>query len=161
MCLKVDWMCLTVHLMNLKKKMNFFEGALPFWPLEVRSLQKWAPHPGWDKIFHFVGANTFNQKFCTKQRELDSTEDIQNSGNLGISSCDKKFLSVTRNFFLWQEIFATGRKFLPVTKNLFLWIEISKCSMKFLSVTRSFFLWQEVSFCDKKFLSVTKSFFLW
>ena len=49
---------------------------------------------GWDKIFYFVGANTFNQKFRPKQREPDATKDVQNSGNLGISSYDKKFLTV-------------------------------------------------------------------
>ena len=50
--------------------------------------------PGWDKIFYFVEANTFSQKFRPKQRESDATKDVQNSGNLGISSYDKKFLTV-------------------------------------------------------------------
>ena len=49
---------------------------------------------GWDKIFYFVGANTFNKKFRLKQRESDATKDVQDSGNLGISSSDKKFLTV-------------------------------------------------------------------
>ena len=49
---------------------------------------------GWDKIFYFVGANTFGQKFRPKQRESDATEDVQNSGNLGASSSDKKLLTV-------------------------------------------------------------------
>ena len=49
---------------------------------------------GWDKIFYFVGADAFSQKFCPKQREIDATEDVQISGNLGISSSDKKFLTV-------------------------------------------------------------------
>ena len=40
--------------------------------------------PGWDKIFYFVGANTFSQKFRPKQRESDTTEGVQNTGNLGI-----------------------------------------------------------------------------
>ena len=39
---------------------------------------------GWDKIFYLMGANTFSQKFCPKQWESAATEDIQNSGNLGI-----------------------------------------------------------------------------
>ena len=39
---------------------------------------------GWDKIFYFVGTNTFSQKFRPKQRESDTTEGVQNSGNLGI-----------------------------------------------------------------------------
>ena len=49
---------------------------------------------GWNKIFYFVGANTFSRKFCPKQRESDKTKDVQNSGYLGISSYDKKFLTV-------------------------------------------------------------------
>ena len=40
------------------------------------------------------------KKFHTKQRELDATEDVQNSSNLGISSYDKKFLTVAWNSFL-------------------------------------------------------------
>ena len=40
--------------------------------------------PGWDKIFYFVGAITFSQRFHPKQQESDTTEGIQNSGNLGI-----------------------------------------------------------------------------
>ena len=54
---------------------------------------------GWDKIFYFVGANTFSQKFRPEQRESDATEYVQNNGNFGIPvtrnfSCDKKFLTV-------------------------------------------------------------------
>ena len=56
--------------------------------------RKWNLVAGWDKIFYFVGANTFSQKFRPKQLESDATEDAQNSGYLGISSCDKKFLTV-------------------------------------------------------------------
>ena len=33
--------------------------------------------PGWDEIFYFVGANTFSQKFCPKQRESDTTEGVK------------------------------------------------------------------------------------
>lgn len=55
---------------------------------------QWSTKPGWDEICYFVGANNFSQKFRLKQRESDVTEDVQNSGNLGISSCDKKFLTV-------------------------------------------------------------------
>ena len=64
---------------------------------------------GWDKIFYFVGANTFNKKFRLKQRESDATKDVQNSGDLGISSCDNFFLTV-----------ACGMKFVPVTGSFFL-----------------------------------------
>ena len=69
--------------------------------------------PGWDKKIYFVGANTFSQKFLLKQRESDATEDVQNSGNSGISSCDKKFLTV-------HEIFSFDKKFLSVTRRFFL-----------------------------------------
>ena len=47
--------------------------------------------PGWDKIFCFVGANTFSQKFRPKQRESDATEGVQNSGNLGIKHVVHKY----------------------------------------------------------------------
>ena len=42
------------------------------------------PKPGWDKIFYFVGANTFSRKLRPKQLESDATKDAQNSGNFGI-----------------------------------------------------------------------------
>ena len=41
--------------------------------------------PGWDKIFYFVGSNTFSQKFRLKQRESDATKGVQNSGKLGFN----------------------------------------------------------------------------
>ena len=37
--------------------------------------------PGWYKIFNFVRANSFSQKFRPKQQESDTREGI---GNLGI-----------------------------------------------------------------------------
>ena len=55
---------------------------------------KGQPLAGWDRIFYFMEANTFSQKFGPKQRESDATEDVQNSGNLGISSYDKFFFNV-------------------------------------------------------------------
>ena len=45
----------------------------------------------------------------------------------GNGSCDRKFLPVTRNFFLWQEISFCDRKCLPVTGNVFLWQEMFSC----------------------------------
>ena len=48
---------------------------------------------GWDKIFHFVGANTFSQKFRPKQRESDATKDSK-------TAIIWVFLPVTRNVFL-------------------------------------------------------------
>ena len=68
--------------------------------------------PCWDKIFYFVGANTFNQKFCPKQRESDATKGVQNSGNLGINlQIYIIFINASFDFFfLWQ-------KFLSVTRN--------------------------------------------
>ena len=52
--------------------------------------------PGWDKTFYFLGADTFSQEFCPKQREL------QNSGNFlqEIPNCGMGFLPMTRSFFL-------------------------------------------------------------
>ena len=103
--------------------------------------------PGWDKISYFVGANTFSQKFRPKQRESDATKDVQNSGNLGISSYDKKFLTVAWNSFLWQEVSFCDKKFLPVTGHF-------ASDKKFHPVTRNFFLWQDIFSCDKKFLTI-------
>ena len=40
------------------------------------------------------------------------------------SSCDRGFLPVTGNFFLWQNIFSCDRKFLPVTGNFFLRLRV-------------------------------------
>ena len=138
---------------------------------------------GWDKIFYFVGTNTFSQKFRPKQRESDATKGVQNSGNLGInlqiyyisinasfdffflwqkiSFCDKKFLTVALNSFLWQEVSFCDKKFLLMPGNFFLWQDISASDKKFLPVTRNFFLWQEIYNCGMKFLPLTKSFFLW
>ena len=90
--------------------------------------------PGWDKIFHFVGANTFSQKFRPKQRESDATKDSK-------TAIIWVFLPVTRNVFLWQDISASDKKFHTVTRNFFLWQEISNYGMKFLPVAKSFFLW--------------------
>ena len=67
----------------LKMKISTTEGVQILWV------------GGWGfQIFYFVGANTFSPKFRLKQRESDTTEDVQNTGNLGISSSDKKFLTV-------------------------------------------------------------------
>ena len=79
-----------------------------------------------------------------------------------ISSCDKKFLHLTKNFFQWKNFFFTvtenfvqwrerisfNRKFLL----FFLWQGISSCDRKFIPVTRHFFLWQKISSCDSRFL---------
>ena len=67
------------------------------------------------------------------------------------SSCPRKFLPVTGNFFLRQEISSCGTKFLPVTGSFFLWQEISSCHRKFVPEIGNFFLWHEVSY--PKFLS--------
>ena len=45
----------------------------------------------------------------------DATEDVQNSSNLGISYCDKRFLTVALNSFLRQEVSFCDKKFLSVT----------------------------------------------
>ena len=39
----------------------------------------------------------------------------------GNGSCDRKFLPLTGNFFLWMEMSSGDRKCLPVTGNVFLW----------------------------------------
>ena len=78
-----------------------------------------------------------------------------------ISSCNRKFLAITRSFFLWQEVSSCDKKFPPVTNSFFLWQEIFNCGMKFLLVTKRFFLWQEISASYKKFLPMTRKFFLW
>ena len=78
-----------------------------------------------------------------------------------ISSYDKKFLTVAWNYFIWQEVSFCDKKFFPVTGHFCLWQEISSCDMKCLPVTRNFFLWQEISFCDKKFLPLIRASFLW
>ena len=110
-------------------------GTLVHW--ETGTPGHWdigTPGPGWDKIFHFVGANTFSQKFRPKQRESDATKDSK-------TAIIWVFLPVTRNVFLWQDISASDKKFHTVTRNFFLWQEISNYGMKFLPVAKSFFLW--------------------
>ena len=63
-----------------------------------------------DKIFYFVGTNTFSQKFHPKQLESDAAKDVQNSGNLGISSCDKIFLTVAGvNILRYSQIKYLGK----------------------------------------------------
>ena len=49
-------------------------------------------YAGWDKIFYFMGANTFSKKFCPKHRESDAKEGVQNSNNLGIKYVFYKFI---------------------------------------------------------------------
>ena len=57
---------------------------------------------GWDKIFYFVGADTFSQKFRPKQRESDATTRQKTLKKAviwvfprqDISSSNKKFLTV-------------------------------------------------------------------
>ena len=137
--------------------------------------------PGWDKIFYFVGANTFSLKFRQKQRESDVTEGVQSSGNLGVKyGVYKSIFSVSINanldfcffnlfntwlclklslLFLIKKMSCCDKKFLTMALNSFLWQEVSFCDRKFLPLTRIFFLWQEISFCDMKFLFVTRHFF--
>ena len=87
---------------------------------------------------------------------------------------ERKFLPLTGNFVLWQEISSSYRKFTPLLGYFFLWQEISSCKRKFLSVVGisscglkfcplrgKFFLWKEFSSCDRKCLPVTGNFFLW
>ena len=88
---------------------------------------------GWDKIFYFVGTNTFSRKFRPKQRESDAT------GAFKIAVIWKK------SFFLWQEISSDAKKWLLVIVHFCLCQEIFSCDKKFLPVTRNFFLWQEIS----------------
>ena len=45
----------------------------------------------------------------------------------GNGSCDRKFLPLTGNFFLWMEMSSGDRKCLPVTGNVFLWQEMFSC----------------------------------
>ena len=52
---------------------------------------------GWDKIFYFVGTNTFSRKFRPKQRESDATESVKKSGNLGIKYVVYKFIFIFQN----------------------------------------------------------------
>ena len=78
-----------------------------------------------------------------------------------IFSFDKKLLSVTGNFILWQEISSCKRKFLSVAWNLVFCDENSFCDRKCLLLTEYFFLWQEISSWDWEFRPQTKNFFLW
>ena len=78
-----------------------------------------------------------------------------------ISNCDMKFLHVTRSFFLWPEISLNGKTFLPVTGHYCLWQEISSSHKKLLLVAKNFFLLQEISALEKRYLSVTRNFFPW
>ena len=108
---------------------------------------------GWDEIFYFVGANSFSQKFCPKQQ--------------GISSCEKKILTVAWNSFLWQDISLCDNKFLLMPRNVFLWQEFlpvarnSSSDKKILPLTRGFSLQQEISSRDKKFLPLIRDSFKW
>ena len=74
-----------------------------------------------------------------------------------ISSCDKKFLTVSWNSFLWQDVSCCDKKLLLMPSNFCLWQESSSCDKIFFPVTRKFFLWQEISTLDKRFLSVTRN----
>ena len=66
---------------------------------------------------------------------------------------ERKFLPLTGNFVLWQEISSCKRKFLSV-------VGISSCGLKFCPLRGKFFLWKEFSSCDRKCLPVTGYFFL-
>ena len=57
-----------------------------------------------------------------------------------ISSCDKKFATVSWNSFLWQDISFCGKKFLLMPRNFSLWQDIPASDTKFLPVTRKHFL---------------------
>ena len=77
-----------------------------------------------------------------------------------IVAFDTKFPSLTKYFFLWQEISSSVNKFLPLTRNSFLWQEISSSKKKFLALTENFFLRQKISSSVKKFLPLSRNFFL-
>ena len=61
-----------------------------------------------------------------------------------ISYFGKKFLPVTRIFFLWQEISSCDKKFLPFPKNLL--------------VARNFLLWHNISCWGKYMFVITREF---
>ena len=82
---------LTPPLLPISVIFHYFCPALMKFALDLH-VKRWV-WPGWDKIFYFVGANTFSQKFHPKQRESDATEGVQNSGNLGIRYVVYKFIS--------------------------------------------------------------------
>ena len=69
-----------------------------------------------------------------------------------------KLLSVTGNFFLWQDISSCNKKCPPATRNFFLWQEISSINYRFLSVTSNFFLRQLITCSAKMSLHVTRKF---
>ena len=59
-----------------------------------------------------------------------------------------------RNFFLWKDISTSDKKFLPMTRNFFPKQEISS------SVKINFFLWQLITCSTKNFLPVIRKYFL-
>ena len=61
-------------------------------------------------------------------------------------SSDIKFLPVSGNFFLSQEMLFYTLIFLPVTSNFVLSQENSSCDIIFFPGTENFFLWQELIF---------------
>ena len=58
-----------------------------------------------------------------------------------ISSCDKRFPPCDRRYLPGDKISFCEKKYLPMPRNFFLWLETS---------SENFFLWQEISSCDRK-----------
>ena len=147
--------------------------------------------PGWDKIFYFVGSNTFSQKFRLKQRESDATKGVQNSGKLGFNlqiyyisinaSFDFWFLNrIYEVWWIWNTRFYSCKLSWSVYISALVcwyiqswlksclfksWIEILFRS--FINALtkpqkeRNFFLWQKISNCGIKFLLFVSRNFFW
>ena len=67
-----------------------------------------------------------------------------------MSSCDRTFLPLSRNFFLWQENSSCIKISLLVTRNLCPRLDIPFCDKKLLPVAIHCLQCPDVSSCDKK-----------
>ena len=125
-------------------------NSVNFWARKMFFFFKWvriSPEIDW---YHYQGASP--APTCIVRHQTMTKTPTRWS--VTSEPCDKKFLTVALNSFLWQEVPFCDNKLLLIPRNFFLWQDISASDKKFLPVRRNFILWEEISSCNKKFLPI-------
>ena len=90
----------------------------------------------WISYLFFKFCSSFcDRKFCLWQINLPG---------FGTSSRDSKFILMTRNFIMWQDLLPNTEFVLTMERIVFLWKEILCCNKSFLPATGNIILWKKM-----------------
>ena len=104
------------HCISINSSICMSSGS---WPLLRLILGFWGETAsGWDKIFYFVGADAFRQKFRPKQRESDATKNLENSSNSTLNKLNLLYESLYESLDFC--FFLLFKQFFPLDKSIFL-----------------------------------------